>query len=38
MLFDPKVQKALRVVFIIFAVLLAFAMLFAFTPLSLGVS
>lgn len=34
MLFDPKVQKTLRYVFIVFAVLLIVAMTFAFTPIA----
>tara|TARA_B100000508_G_scaffold60333_1_gene47295 strand:+ start:332146 stop:332262 length:117 start_codon:yes stop_codon:yes gene_type:complete len=36
MLFDPKVQKALKYVFIVFAILLAFSMTFAFAPIFTG--
>jgi len=36
MLFDPKVQKILRIVFIVFAVLLIGAMTLAFTPILPG--
>jgi len=33
MLFNPKFQKALRGVFIVFAILLALSMALAFTPI-----
>lgn len=33
MLFDPRFQKAFRIGFVIISLLLAFGMIFAFTPI-----